>query len=83
MMSDQQIDTQLAYQTWMYHSISIIYFLCFIYDVSRSSKFDQFLVMALTNPSLFGGLMAFVLDNTVKGKYIIVINYIGIMDDTI
>jgi hypothetical protein len=81
MMSDQQLETQLAYQTWMYHSISIIYFLCYVYDVSGSSEFDQFL--ALTNSSLFGGLMAFLLDNTVKGKYIIVINYIGIMDDTI
>ena len=58
----------------MCHSISIIYILCYVYDISGSSEFDQFLVMALTNPSLFGGLMAFLLDNTVKGSYIIVIN---------
>ena len=81
-MSDQYLDTKLAYQTRTYQSISIIYFLCYVYDVSGSSEFDQFLVMALTNPSLFGGLMAFLLDNTVKGRYIIVINYIDIMNDT-
>ncbi|XP_076112163.1 solute carrier family 23 member 1-like isoform X1 [Mytilus galloprovincialis] len=32
-----------------------------------SDEFDKFLMMTLTNPSFFGGFVAFILDNTLKG----------------
>lgn len=46
----------------------LISFQIFSFLYLGSEEFDKFLIMALTNPSFFGGLVAFILDNTVKGK---------------